>query len=76
MAYSPRPGQFIRSGERGTADILGVIKGGRFISIEIKREGKNATPDQVKWGEKVTAKGGLYVVAHSVDEVKQALEAA
>ena len=74
MAYSPRPGQFIRSGERGTADIIGILKGGRFLGIEVKREGKNPTPEQLRWGEKVTKAGGLYLVAHSVDEVKQALE--
>ena len=67
--YSPRPGQFLRFGMKGAADIIGVLPGGLFLAIEVKRDGEDLTRHQKEWGARVTSAGGLYVVARSVEDV-------
>lgn len=66
--YSPSPGRFVRFGAKGGADILAVWRG-KFVAIEVKREGKYPSPDQRRWGEQVEAHGGIYIVARSVPDV-------
>ena len=47
---------------------------GRVVGIEVKREkGGKVSPDQRWWGGSVTTHGGLYVVARSVEDVREAL---
>lgn len=74
--FSPRPGQFLRFGEPGSADILGVLPGGRFFAIECKRVGKRATPLQAEWLAQVNENGGLGFVASSADDVRAQFRAA
>lgn len=46
---------------------------GRFIAVEVKVPGKDATPEQASFLASVRAAGGLAFVAHSCDEVAKAL---
>lgn len=53
----------------GCSDVLGVLPGGRFFAIEVKRPGNVATPNQESFIEKIRQAGGLAFVAYSVDDV-------
>lgn len=69
-AYKTPSGHYIRYGEPGSADIIGVNPHGRFIAIECK-SGKNTQQDSQKaWQERVEGCNGLYVVAYSVDDLE------
>lgn len=66
---------FIRFGRKGQSDILGCqFPGGRMFGVECKRpRGGVESKDQREFGEALRAAGGIYVLAHSVDEVAAAL---
>ena len=68
-----RRAPLVKYGTPGQADLQGIVKGGRFLAIEVKRKGEKPDDDQIKWGRMVTSMGGLYIVAHSTDEVRHAL---
>lgn len=53
----------------GIADILGVLPGGRFLAIEVKRPGSRLTVDQDAFLGKINASGGLAFMASSLEEV-------
>lgn len=59
----------------GSADILGILMGGRFLAIECKMPGKDLDPEQVKWRDMFVRFGGLYIVATCIEDVYRALEA-
>lgn len=77
----PRPMYF---GLVGSADIIGVLPSGRFVAVECKKPlgprggmgGSAQTPEQRTFQQDVERRGGLYVLARSVDELNAALEAA
>ena len=76
--YKTRDGQwrrtFFRAGFAGSADILGVLPGGRFLAIEVKRPRVGALSiEQKDFLDQVNATGGLAMVATSVDDVERAL---
>ena len=64
----------------GTADICGIISAppnrGRWIAIEAKMEGEKPSEDQVMWRAMIESRGGIYVLAYSVDDVRLGLHAA
>ena len=69
--------RFVRfNGMPGMSDICGVLPDGRFLAVEVKREGGKTTPDQQTFLESVTKTGGLAIVVHSVDELDQAIREA
>lgn len=68
-------GSFIPSGMTGISDILGLTKEGRFIAIEVKRTGNKTTPSQDIFMENIRKNGGIAVLAYSLDDVIDALEA-
>lgn len=57
---------------KGTADILGVMKG-VFVAIEVKRPGGKVSEDQLRFIERVNKLGGVAFIAHSVVDVKNGL---
>lgn len=60
---------FIKLAHAGTADITGCSSAGRFIAIECKI-GKNKPTDlQNAYLEEVRKRGGIAVVAYSLDDV-------
>jgi hypothetical protein len=56
----------------GVSDILGCYKG-RFLAIEVKRDGKEPTELQQAFIDTVKEAGGIAFVAQSVDDVIGAL---
>lgn len=67
----------MRFGYPGCADVIGVLPGGRFIGVEVKRPlgpkgghgGSKQSDDQVKFQADVERCGGLYILARSIDDV-------
>lgn len=65
-------GRMIRLARAGTADITGCSKSGRFLAVECK-VGKNKTTDlQNQYLEEVKRRGGIAVIAYSLDDVIKA----
>lgn len=56
----------------GVPDILVCIDG-KFVGIEVKRPGKEATPLQFHHLRRIEEAGGVAFVAHGVDEVRERL---
>ena len=61
-AYSPA----------GVPDVLACLDG-RFIAIEVKQPKKNPTPIQLFHLGEVNQAGGVSMVVHSVDELREIL---
>ena len=59
-------------GSRGTADIIGVLKG-CFVAIEVKQPKGKPTPLQQNWLDNKKKCGAVCFVAHSVEEVEEVL---
>lgn len=69
--FKNKQGHFYTFGLKGSGDILGLTKEGRFISIEVKVPGRKPTPNQVQFMETVNANRGLAFVATSVEDVQK-----
>jgi hypothetical protein len=52
----------------GQSDLMGQMKDGRMLAIEVKRPGKAATPSQGEFLAMVTKYNGVAGVVHSIDE--------
>ena len=55
--------------ERGVADIIGCLKGGRLLAIEVKRKGNKPTPDQQQFIDDINHLGGLGLIAYSLGDI-------
>lgn len=67
--------RYIKFGFVGCSDIIGQMKDGRFLAIEVKREkGGKASDAQLKFIYAVQKYGGVAGVAHSVDDALRILE--
>ena len=75
-ALKVRPGQLIRFGKTGSADILGCLPDGRFLAIECKSEKGRLSEAQKAFLNEITRLGGIAIVARSFLEVDQALKLA
>lgn len=53
---------------KGSADLIGVARDGRFLAVEVKAEGGRVRPEQVLFIEAVRRAGGRAGVARSVDD--------
>jgi len=65
-----RTGRFVRFGFPGSADIIGVLPGGRFIGAEAKVPPDTARQDQIEWADGVRARGGYACVFHDLYELE------
>lgn len=65
----------IKTGTKGTADILACSPDGRFWAIEVKRKGNKPTPEQLAFIERIRSCGGVAFVAFSVDDVVTKIQA-
>lgn len=65
--------QWMKFGFPGCPDVLGQLRDGRALAVEVKRPSGKETPEQVAFLECVRANNGVAVVARSVDDVMQAL---
>lgn len=73
-AIDPSTGRLIRFGVPGQADLSGILAGGRRLEIEIKSARGRQTPHQQFFGAMIVRFGGLYIVAHSLQDALSAIE--
>ena len=59
----------IQSAPPGTPDLLGVVKPGRALAIEVKDAKGKQRPEQIAFQKAWEARGGIYIIARSVDDV-------
>lgn len=74
LAFSE--GHAVRFSFKGCSDILGMLKGGRFLALETKATGKVPSKDQEAFLEAVRAAGGLALWVDDPDTLIAALETA
>jgi hypothetical protein len=60
---------YIPSHAPGVADILGILKDGRFLAIEVKSPTGKVPPHQQLFLDEISGRGGVAFVARSVEEV-------
>ena len=67
--------RFVRFGEKGISDILGILRGGRMLAIEVKTPArrKQVSIWQKDFIDRINNAGGLAFVATSIEEVEQQL---
>jgi hypothetical protein len=75
-------GRFVKfNSEPGCADTLVCLPGGRFLSLELKRPGRDRTSsartaEQAAHRERIRKAGGLAIVTNSLDDlIRQLTEA-
>jgi len=61
--------RFVSFGLKGSADILGIIKGGTFLAIEVKTGKAKQTTEQKNFELMILSFGGIYILANSVNDV-------
>ena len=64
----------IQSAPEGTPDLLGVIAPGRAFAIEVKAQRGKQRDVQVAWQNAWEKRGGIYVLARSLDDVYKGLD--
>jgi len=66
---------WIRYGSKGSGDILGILPGGRWLSIELKVGKNKPSKDQLEFMDMISSHGGVAFAAWSIDEVIERIEA-
>lgn len=64
----------IQSAPEGTPDLMGVMTPGRAFGIEVKTAKGKQRDAQKKWQEAWEKRGGLYILARSLEDVYQGLD--
>ena len=74
-AFQDGRGGWIRYGlKKGSADLIGVLPGGRFLSIEVKSSSTAPVRvDQLEWQKEIISVGGIALIVHSLDDLAEAL---
>ena len=69
-------GRFIRFGWPGCSDVLGMLRDGRFLAVEVKAPAGRLRPEQALFLERINKAGGLGFVARDCRDVSDALKQA
>lgn len=64
----------IQSAPEGTPDLIGVMSPGRAFAIEVKTEKGKQRLVQAAWQSAWEKRGGIYVLARSVEDVYKGLD--
>lgn len=65
----------IQSAPTGTPDLLGVMKPGTALAIEVKNALGKQRPEQIAFQKAWEARGGVYILARSVEDVLERIGA-
>ena len=66
-------GRFIRFGWAGCSDLIGMMRDGRFMAVEVKAPKGRLRPEQAVFLDRVRAGGGVGFVARDLRDVVAAL---
>jgi len=58
---------------RGKGDIEGMLAGGRYFALEVKKPGEKATPEQLDFLAAVRDGGGIAAVVRGYEDVPSLL---
>ena len=73
--YKKATGTYITQSKKGVSDILACLPpNGRFMAVECKVKGRQATPEQLEFLAEVKKRGGIAILAHSFEEFEKELE--
>lgn len=61
-----------RAGMKGSSDILGVTKDGKFLAVECKIGKNKTTPIQQEFLLSIKGRGGVAIVAYDVSDLEKA----
>jgi hypothetical protein len=67
------PDRWLHFGKKGSADILGILPGGRFLAVECKAPDGRLSPEQRQFLADIKALGGMAIVAKSCRDIEAAL---
>jgi hypothetical protein len=65
--------RFIRFGFTGCPDVLGQLRDGRLLAIEVKRPSGKVSPEQQAFIQRAAENGAVALVARSTDDIWNAL---
>ena len=65
--------RFIRFGWLGCPDVLGQLKDGRLLGVEVKAPKGRASPEQLAFLERIRAAGGVGFIARDLRDVVREL---
>ena len=74
--FKDKAGQYVRFGFVGCSDVIGQMRDGRFLAIEVKRPGGKPTGPQQAFIDRVNAANGVAFIARSIDDVNDELRKA
>ena len=66
-------GRFIRFGFKGCPDVLGHLKDGRVLGVEVKAQAGRLRPEQALFLERIRCAGGVAFVARDCRDVREQL---
>jgi hypothetical protein len=66
-------GRFVRFGWPGCCDVLGQLRDGRFLAVEVKSPKGRTSTEQVAFLERIRAAGGMGFVARDLRDVVREL---
>jgi penicillin-binding protein-related factor A (putative recombinase) len=66
--------RFWRAGIKGSSDIIGIYKDGRFIAVECKAGKNKPTPEQTDFIDRIKTNGGIALIVYSLDELIEKLK--
>ena len=69
-------GRFVRFGWTGCLDVLGQLKDGRLLGVEVKAEKGRLRPEQVIFLERIRVSGGVAFMARDCRDVFRELDIA
>lgn len=64
----------IRFGLVGSADLLGILRGGRFLAVEVKTAKGRQSEAQRNYQRMIESMGGVYVLARDVQTVVDVID--
>lgn len=70
-AVKTESGFWLKFGLKGSSDILGICKNGRFLAVECKSDIGQLRDEQKLFRDNVMANGGLFIVARSTDDLEK-----
>lgn len=65
--------RFVRFGWPGCPDILGMLRDGRFLGVEVKAKAGRLRPEQSVFLDRIRCAGGVAFVAHDLRDVMREL---
>lgn len=75
--YDPRAGNFRSTPKhslKGVPDILGILKKGRFLALEVKKQGGRTSVEQKDFLKRAEGLGALCAVVYSIEDVIEVLK--